>query len=169
MEEDVYKSREEICKIAFTESQRGLAIQDSTLGSIRQSAAVLGTLSGLAATFLGKEALSKQAATICVINTLDTAIWIAIAALIAALVLVGLLLLPRNVWKFHFSAESIIKQFVQPNITLADTYDALSKFNEVNYADNNRTLNKMFILLYLLMIALSIQIGAWLFAFSLFS
>lgn len=152
----------EICKIAFSESQRGLAAQESTLTSVRQNATALGTLSGLAATFLGKEALSKQAATWD-----KWEIWIAISSLITTIALVAFLLQPRNVWKLHFSASAIIDQFVgRPSFTLADTYEKLARFNEDNYKSNDKQLNRMFILLRLLVVALSIQIGAWLYFLS---
>ena len=111
-------ARENVCKLAYEESTKGLSVQDSTLSSVRQSATVLGTLAGLAATFLGKEVLTRSNTTPCTDASCLVAPWVAIGALGFSLVFIVLILRPRDGWIFHSTPSSILDQFEGKGSTL---------------------------------------------------
>jgi hypothetical protein len=151
--------REEICRIAYEESVKGIAVQETTLSSLRQVSAALGTVSGAAAIFLGKEVLAKG-------DSPTLWIWTGFLAFIAVVVLVVLTQLPRRDWRFHMSAASIISQFANaaPPKNMETTYEVLAFYNEKNYALNANILNGLVILQYFAFIFIIAQIAAWLFA-----
>ena len=164
--ESTESAREKICKLAYEESTKGLSVQDSTLSSVRQSAAVLGTLAGLAATFLGKEVLTRSNSTPCTDASCLVAPWVAIGTLGFSLLFIVLILRPRDGWIFHSTPSSILDQFAKPGevVPLDQTYDVLARFNEDNYNNNEKILKELFTLLYALMAAVVVQIVAWLVA-----
>jgi hypothetical protein len=155
--------REAIGKIALEESVRGLAIQDATLTAIRQGAAAIGTLNGLVATFLGREALSQTAREACSSCGCRGAISLAMLSLFASLILVAYLFKPRAAWKLHSSAKSIIDQFSkrEPPVPLSTTYEVLAKFKEDDYVHNDKTLSRMFPCLVALILLLAFQVALW--------
>jgi len=162
-------SREPICKIAYEESIRGLQIQDATLDSIRRGATTLGSLGGLAATFLGKEVFSKAHPMDNVGSVIDLLVIVAIAFLSVSLLTIVMLYRPRNGWIFYSSATSILDQFAGPlrTIPVDVTYDKLARFNEINQSKNDKNLKQMFWLLRFLIACVVVQITAWLVALAL--
>ncbi|HZO43005.1 MAG TPA: hypothetical protein VFE97_27560 [Methylomirabilota bacterium] len=158
--------REDVCKLAYDESTKGLSVQDSALSSIRQSAAVMGTLAGVVATFLGKEVLTRFSNKPCPDQHCWIAVWTAIGALGVSLLLIVLILRPRSGWIFHSTPSSILDQFAKPGevVPLDVTYDVLARFNEDNYNSNEQLLKHLFWMLYALMTSVIVQIVAWLIA-----
>jgi len=162
------EARQEVCKLAYNESAKGLAIQESTLTSIRTAAAAMGTLAGLAATFLGKEVLTRTAAGNhgSTLVSAGAAAWVAVVALGVTLLLVIYLFMPRNNWIFHSSASKLLGEFTRPGaaVKLDVTYAAIAGFNEENYGKNAKVLSHLFVALNLLMAAVIAQVIAWLVA-----
>lgn len=162
-EKTAEETREAIGKIAFEESVKGLAIQDATLTAVRQGAAAIGTLSGLVATFLGREALARRTSGGCTSYICSGAVPLALLCLIASLILVAYMFKPRAGWKLHSSAKSIVIQFAkrQPPVPLSTTYEVLAGFKEDDYEHNDKTLSRMFPGLLALILLLALQLLLW--------
>jgi hypothetical protein len=155
--------REQIYKLAYEEAMKGVAGQDSTLTTIRKRAISLGGLSGLIATFLGKEALKSGA--------LDKPFscellfgCLGITSLILSIIIIIDIIRPRDGWIFHSSARSIISQFAEGKNaqTIGKTYKYLAEFGEDNYSDNETILNKLFIRFYIAIVTVLFQSICWL-------
>lgn len=158
--------RERIYKLAYDEGMNGLRGQESTLSTIRQRAVSLGAISGLVATFLGKEALQSVPlnSSVCAWRAIPQ--WAGLISLILSILLILDILKPRDGWIFHHSANSIIDQFgegenAQP---IGITYKILAQFSEDNYAKNDEQLKKLFNRFSIAVLLVLIQIIGWLIA-----
>lgn len=167
MSEEKQNTRIEICKLGFSESLKGLAIQDATLTTVRQCAGVLGTFSGLVATLLGREVIPNLPNT----ENMMFLDWfwpaLSLMTLFSSLVLVFLIIKPRSGWIFHMNGNEVIQQFADNEagaVELDVMYKVLTKFTQDNHAGNEKLLNHLFMLLSILLALLLTQIFSWLMA-----
>lgn len=161
--DNVDTTRRDVCKIAYDESIRGLAQQDSVLTTYRQGAGVLATLSGLVATLIGKEVLTRVKPETFNDRVAVVLIVLGVCTFVVASLIGIFVIRPREGWKFHSSAVSIINQFAKPEapVALDATYEQLARFNEQNFSSNSSLLGKLLVCLYWMASAIVIQIVSW--------
>ena len=155
----------EIHKIAFEQGLKGLESQDSDLSAIRQRATAVVSVSGLAGTLFGSEALKVPSGKLLWLQ-LGAYEWLALTFLIISVFCTFQILRPRNGWKFHFSPSLIVDQFAKGEkaTNLSTTYRVLSKFAEINHNNNSKLLNPLYIWLNISLIAVVLQIMLWMLA-----
>lgn len=159
------RDRLEILRVAYEQGLRGLNSQDATLSSIRQSGAAIAALNGLAAAFLGRQALEDQRAAFGLrILSLGIFEWIAMLALVTSVICVVQLFRPRDGWIFHFEPSKVLDQFAfgPRAASLATTYNALARFAEENYNSNDPILRRLFQWLVAAIITFCIHVCSWL-------
>ncbi|MCK4820458.1 hypothetical protein KA005_32135 [bacterium] len=154
----------EILKIALEEGRQGLSDQDNTVGSIRQRSVWIGGLSGVIATFLGREAIKVAPLSKLSCSVDSISVWLGFIALIITIGAIINILRPRGQFRFHNSPQSIINQFVNsPKATnLAATYEALAGFLQENYNSNQILIDRLFTWLLVAAIAMFLEFFAWL-------
>jgi hypothetical protein len=161
-----YQSSESegINQLAFEQGLRGLDDQNSTLSNIRQRANGVAALSGLAATFFGREMISRSQSATSLGFSLAAVFFFVIS--IAAVILIYR---PRGGWVFHFSASKIINQFSRGEraTTLSRTFEELGKFCEKHHSANSLILSKLFRLLQIALACVVLQILCWITAYGI--
>jgi hypothetical protein len=164
-ENEISEDQLEINRLAYEEGLKALNGQEKILDNIRQRASGIAALSGLSATFLGKEALKhfdrSSKFTVTAITLTD---WIAIFLFVFSILMVVQILRPRKGWIFHFGPSDIIDQFAKgPQATsLSNTYEELAKFSEENYKKNDIKINNLFKWFWASLVSVILQIILWL-------
>lgn len=153
---------EAILKLAYEQGRQGIQGQETTLASYQTRAVAAIGISGLIASFLGREAI--QDVTLSLADPNWTALF-AISALITSIGCGLYILRPRSGWIFHDTPSKIANQFArgQHATTLAMTYDKLAEFSETNFEKNRKILRRLALALHLSMWAVLSQIIGWLF------
>lgn len=152
----------EIHKLAFEQGLKSLSDQEGDLSALRQRSTAIVSISGLAATLLGREALSAPSGDQLWLD-LGSLEWLALISLCISLVCTAQILRPRDGWVFHNSPTSIIEQFAQGEhaTSLCTTYLVLAGFCEDNYASNKKMLNPLYLWLEVALFAVGFQIVFW--------
>ncbi|WGI24490.1 hypothetical protein QEN58_14270 [Halomonas alkaliantarctica] len=163
----ISSDHESINKLAYENALNSLSMQRSSLTSLRQRSVAITTLSGLSATFLGKEALlnSKRGDLLC-LDIVLFAEGAAITFLVIALLCSIELLRPRKDWVFYNRPSEIINQFsFGDNVaTLSETYVILSIYMEEHYSINLTQLSRMYYVLNIAIASCFLQIICWFFS-----
>lgn len=152
----------EIHKIAHEQGLIGLNLQEAGLTALRQRATAIISISGLAATFLGREALQVPSGMIICLN-IGMFEWAALFFLGISVVCTIMILKPRTGWTFHYSPSLIVKQFAQGEkaTDLSTTYRVLSEFSETNYKKNSKILDPLYKWFNYSLVAVILQIIFW--------
>jgi hypothetical protein len=154
----------EINRLAFERGLAALQSQSALLDNLRQRSGVVATLSSLAATFLGREALSDTTPdrgwSIGALGILEILALLSITASAVCLIQV---LRPRKGWVFDFSPTLILDQFARgpKATTLCNTYHHLSRFSQEAYDSNEQRLASLHHWLWASIFALLLQIYFW--------
>lgn len=160
----VSPDEQEINRLAFERGLAALQSQSSLLDNLRQRAGTVATLSGLAATFLGREALSDATADRgWMIGSLGALEIAALLSIVLSVVCVIQVLRSRAGWKVEFKPNMIMDQFARgpKSTTLCRTYRILALFAQKNYEDNDKILRYLHRWLWASIVTLLMQIYCW--------
>lgn len=110
-----------ISEIAYDHAQKMIEDQKNTLSTLRQRATAVTSLAGIAATFLGRAAISDADNTTgYVLGSFSISEWVAIWSLVLTVGCTVWLLMPRK-WYFLMQPTKIFDQFVIDRISLEET------------------------------------------------
>jgi hypothetical protein len=157
-------NEKEINKLAFERGIAALQSQSSLVDNLRQRAGTVATLSGLTATFLGREALSDSSPdrgwSLGSLGALEIAALLSIAVSVVCLIQI---LRPRAGWKVEFQPAMIMGQFARgpKATTLCNTHRVLALFAQQNYEANEKILRKLHRWLWASIVTLLIQVYCW--------
>lgn len=154
-----------IHKIAYEQGLISLNAQESGLTAIRQRATALISISGLAATLLGREALKNPSGKVLWLN-MGMYEWLALVCLFVSVVCTIQILRPRNGWTFYNSPSLIINQFARGEkaTDLSTTYKVLAEFSEDHYKKNSEMLDPLYTWFNVSLVMVVLQIVLWLLA-----
>ena len=161
----VSPDEEAINRIAFEQGMSCLRSQNSLLDNMRQRASAIGALASLAATVLGREALSDNSPDrILAFGTLGLFEIVAFLSLGVSVLCIIQILRPHQGWSFDFRPSLIMSQFARgPNAaTLAETYEVLAGYAEQRSETNQELLRRLQRWFWASIIAVVAQIYFWL-------
>jgi len=159
---EVSEDAPEIYKIAYEQGFSGLGLQNSDLAAIRQRATALISISGLAASLLGREALEVPSGNAWWLN-IGSYEWVALASLCVSVVCTIEILRPRGGWVSHVAPLKIVSQFAHGEMAsdLSTTYRTLAEFSHQNFEKNKTILKTLYRWFNISLIALVLQIIFW--------
>jgi hypothetical protein len=156
------KEHESDPRLAFVyaEAVRGLTQQQSLIEGVNARAGSLIFATAFTNSLLGNRALSDG------LGAFD---WIAIATLFVIGSLVVLMVWPYAQYKFRFSPEMLLGQFVdgETPVSLSAMHRALALRIEADMKDNWATFQRLRVMLQIALTLLLINIAAWMFAIAL--
>lgn len=153
-------TEDERLAFVYGEAIRGLVQQQGQLESLQLRAGTLVFATSFVASLLGGRALD---------DGLGTWDWIAIALLVAIGGLVVVVLWPYYDFYFRFDARDLLARYVDsdPPASLADMQRELALQAEADRERNARIIGRLRVALQLALLALLLQIAAWLISIAL--
>ena len=158
----ISQDAQEIYKIAYDQGLARLDSQESNLSALRQRATTIISISGLAATLFGREALAEPSGTTLWLD-MGAYEWLAVACFGVSLLCTIEVLRPKGGWHSHFTPSGIIYQFAEGEkaTTLSNTYKVLAEFSEDNFEKNMQILHPLYIWFNISLFAVVMQIFFW--------
>lgn len=145
-------------KLAFEEGGRALDAQERTVNELRSRAGVLLAAAAIVTSFFGSRAVGG--------SDLADADWVAITAFVLVAATVLLVLWPRSDWEFNASPADVIASYIESDepTTLLEIHRDLALHRSSSYDQNARQLKWLFRSFRLGLMALVIEVAAWLVA-----
>jgi hypothetical protein len=144
-------------ELAFAEAGRALDAQERAVNELRSRAGILIAAAAITTSFLGGGATRGDRSGVGV------SVAIVSFALVGATVLV--VLWPRHDWQFGTSPKDLIAQYVEPEtLPLALVHRDLALHRAASFTGNATQLRWLFRAFRLGLVALLVEVGAWLVA-----
>lgn len=142
-------------RLAYDESVRALAQQQSSLDSLRTRAGILVSAAAITTSFLGGEALAN--------GRLTFASWLAIGAFVALGGRVLSILLPQRDWEFTAIPRRIIGTYIESGepLSLPQLYRDLALHMEDSYEQNGRRMRALVRFFRAATFLLTVEVVAW--------
>jgi hypothetical protein len=142
-------------ELAFEEAGRALDAQERSVNELRSRASVLIAAAAVTTSFFGGRVLSET-------DDQLLATWLAIGAFGAVGLAVLSVLWPRHDWEFSASATDMIAEYVEPeSLPLALIHRDLALHRAASYVANARQLRWLFGAFRAGLVALVIEVVAW--------